>query len=349
MALKRKLARTSKILGLPVTKLAAGEARDRDGRPLVAIEDQERLATVMERLASRVAVGTARTYRPFITAWWSLCERREAELGDEALLRGWLLAMTRGAHAWSASSARVALAAVTALRGLLDLPAPLANHAFSTWFDGELLVPLASPPARKGPVLRRHLQQALRVLDRADLAEDPAQRLAALRDRAMILLGFSAALRRSELVAVTVDDLRRSAAGSWVLHIRRSKTDQRQVGQLVPLYAAGDTRFDAMQAIAAWQSAAGVAKGPLFRRIDRHGCVGDRALHPASVAPILRKLHLGDDISPHSLRRGFITEARLAGASNVQIRRVSRHKSDQMLDTYTAEVDAHVQGPGAIL
>jgi len=193
------------------------------------------------------------------------------------------------------------------------------------------------------------LQQALRTLERAALAEDPSQRLAALRDRAMIMLGFSAALRRSELVAVTVDDLRRSAAGSWVLHIRRSKTDQRQAGQLVPLYAAGDARFDAMQAIAAWQSAAGIAKGPLFRRIDRHGCVGGRALHPASVAPILRKLHLGDDISPHSLRRGFITEARLAGASNVQIRRVSRHKSDQMLDTYTAEVDSHAQGPGAIL
>ena len=349
MAIKRKLARTSKILGVPITKLAAGEVRDRDGRPQVAIEDLEHLAAVLERLASRVAAGTARTYRPFITAWWSLCERREAELGDDTLLRGWLLAMTRGAHAWSASSARVALAAVTALRGLLDLPAPLSNHAFSTWFDGELLVPLSAPPARKGPVLRRHLQQALQHLDQAAIAADFAERQAALRDRAMILLGFSAALRRSELVAVTVDDLRQSAAGNWVLHIRRSKTDQRQVGQLVPLYIAGDARFDAIAAIAAWTSAAGISKGPLFRRIDRHGCVGDHALHAASIAPILRKLHLGDDISPHSLRRGFITEARLAGASNVQIRRVSRHKSDQMLDTYTAEVDSHVQGPGAIL
>ncbi len=349
MAIKPKLARTSKILGLPITKLAASEARDCRGKPIVLIEDHERLAAVLERLASRVAAGTSRTYRPFITAWWSLCERHEAELGDDALLRGWLLAMTRGAHAWSTSSARVALAAVTALRGLLDLPAPLANHAFSTWFDGELLVPLAAPPARKGPVLRKHLEVAIRQLEQAAHATEPVHRLAALRDRAMILLGFSAALRRSELVAVTVDDLRTSAAGGWVLHIRRSKTDQRQAGQLVPLYTAGDARFDAISAIEAWQLAAGISKGPLFRRIDRHGCVGDHALNAASVAPILRKLHLGDDISPHSLRRGFITEARLAGASNVQIRRVSRHKSDQMLDTYTAEVDSHVQGPGAIL
>lgn len=349
MDIKRKLARTSKILGLPVTKLAAGAVRDPDGRPLLVIEDKEHLAAVLERLASRVAAGTIRTYRPFITAWWSLCERREAEIDDDALLRGWLLAMTRGAHTWSASTARVALAAVTAVRGLLDLPAPLSNHAFRTWFDGELLVPLAAPPARKGPVLRKHLQMALRQLEHTAKASEPGQRLAALRDRAMILLGFSAALRRSELVAVTVDDLRRSAAGGWVLHIRRSKTDQRQAGQLVPLYTAGDVRFDAITAIDAWQSAAGISKGPLFRRIDRHGCVGTYALNSASIAPILRKLHLGDDISPHSLRRGFITEARLAGASNVQIRRVSRHKNDQMLDTYTAEVDSHVQGPGAIV
>jgi integrase len=349
MAIKRKLARTSRILGLPITKLAAGAVRDRDGRPLAVIEDQERLAAVLGRLASRVSAGTARTYRPFITAWWSLCERREAELGDDALLRGWLLAMTRGAHAWTASSARVALAAVTALRGLLDLPAPLANHAFSTWFDGELLLPLAAPPARKGPLLRRHLRLALRQLEFAAQAPETAPRLAALRDRAMILLGFSAALRRSELVAVTVDDLRQSAAGGWVLHIRRSKTDQRQAGQLVPLYPASDARYDALAAIRTWTSAAGIAKGALFRRVDRHGRVGDHALHAASVAALLRKLRLGDDISPHSLRRGFITEARLAGASNVQIRRISRHKGDQMLDLYTADVDAHVQGPGAIV
>lgn len=346
---KHKLARTSKILGLPVTTLTATEVRDRRGRPIAVVDDREHLDAVLERLTSRVAAGTGRTYRPFITAWWSLCERREAELGDDALLRGWLRAMTRGAHAWSVSTTRVALAAVTALRGLLDLPAPLSNHAFSTWFDGELLVPLAAPPARKAPLLRRHLLVAVRHLERAAQRPEPVLRLAALRDRALFLLGFSAAMRRSELVAVSVSDLRRSAAGSWVLHIQRSKTDQRQAGQLVPIYPAADARLDAITAIDAWRTAAGISKGPIFRRIDRHGCVGAHALNPASVAVILRRLHLGDNISPHSLRRGFITEARLAGASNVQIRRVSRHKSDQMLDTYTADVDAHIQGPGAIL
>jgi len=349
MAAPRKLARTTRILGLPITRLPPAAVRDRDGRPLLGINDQPRLDALLERLAGRVAAGTALTYRPFITAWWSLCERREAELDDDALLRGWLLAMTSGAHAWSTSSTRVAMAAVTALRGLLDMPAPLADHAFSSWFDGDLLLPLAAPPARKAPVLKRHLLDAVRQLTLAAQRPEAAVRLPALRDRALILLGFSAAMRRSELVAVGVSDIRKSAAGDWVLHIRRSKTDQRRAGQTVPLYHATDARLDALAALEAWQSAAVIVKGPLFRRIDRHGSVGIHALHPASVGLILGRLHLGDDLSAHSLRRGFITEARLAGASNAQIRKVSRHKTDQMLDTYTADVDAHRQGPGAIV
>lgn len=349
MPAPRKLARTSKILGLAIAQLSVADVRDRRGRPIKVVADEEHLHAVLMRLASRVAAGTARTYRPFIVAWWSLCERRDAELGDDALLRGWLMAMTRGTHAWSFSSAQVAMAAITSVRGLLGLSAPLADHAFHTWFSGELAAPLAAPPARKAPLLRKALLFAVKHLAGVSKRPEPALRLAAIRDRALILLGFSAALRRSEIVGVGVDDIQASAAGGTVLRIRTSKTDQRRQGHLIPLYQAANPLLDVMKAVAAWQSAAHITKGPLFRRIDRHGQVGRHALNPAAVAQILRRLKLGDNISPHSLRRGFITEARLAGASNVQIRRVSRHKSDHMLDTYTADVDAHVQGPGAIV
>lgn len=349
MPARRKLVRTSRLLGPPLTGLAPAEVRDANGAPLTAAVDAARLAAAQARLAARVAPGTARTYAPYVAAWWSLCERRGAELDDEALLRGWFAAMTTGPHAWSASTTRVALAAVTALLALLDLPSPLSRPGFRSWFDGELLARLAAPPRRKDPLLRRHLRTALAHLEAAAHEAAPAARLPALRDRALLLLGFSAALRRSELAAVAVEDLVRTPGGGWLLRIPRSKTDRQRRGQDVPLYAAGDRRFDALAAVAAWRSAAGIRAGPLFRRIDRHGRVGERALDPTSVRLILARLHLGEAISPHSLRRGFITEARLAGASNVQIRRVSRHKDDRMLDTYTADVDAHVQGPGSVL
>lgn len=349
MPSRRRLARTSRILGLPITRLALHEVRDGDGRPIASVDDSAHLDALLERLATRVAAGTARTYRPFITAWWSLCERRDCGLDDDALLRGWLRAMTTGAEAWGISSTRVAMAAVTALRGLLDLPAPLSHHGFKTWFDGELLVHLAAPPARKAPLLRAALVAALKRLQLAATQGEDAIRLPALRDQALLLLGFSAALRRSELAAVRVDDLTTTPAGGWVLRIRRSKTDKERKGQTVPIYPASDPLLDALGALQRWRTAAQISSGPLFRRIDRHGVVGTRPLDPSSIRFILKRMHLGDDISPHSLRRGFITEARLAGASNVQIRRVSRHKDDRMLDTYTADVDAHVQGPGAIL
>jgi integrase len=349
MPTRKRLARTSRILGLPITKLAIREVRGADGRPIATVEDTDHLEALLERLSTRVATGTARTYRPFITAWWSLCERRDSELDDDALLRGWLRAMTTGGSAWSASSTRVAMAAVTALRGLLDMRAPLSHHGFKSWFDGELLVHLAAPPVRKAPLLRSHLLTALKRLQQAAQQSEPAIRLPALRDQALLLLGFSAALRRSELAAVRVDDLAMTPAGGWVLRIRRSKTDKGRKGQTVPIYPAADPLLDVLSALQRWRTAAGITTGPMFRRIDRYGGVGDRPLDPSSIRFILKRLHLGDDISPHSLRRGFITEARMAGASNVQIRRVSRHKDDRMLDTYTADVDAHVQGPGAIL
>lgn len=349
MPTRRRLARTSRILGLPITRLVLREVRDGDGRPIAAVDDSGHLEALLERLSTRVAAGTARTYRPFITAWWSLCERRDCGLDDDALLRGWLRAMTTGTDGWGVSSTRVAMAAVTALRGLLDLPAPLAHHGFKTWFDGELLVHLAAPPMRKAPLLRAPLLAALKRLQLAATQSEDAIRLPALRDQALLLLGFSAALRRSELATVRVDDLAMTPAGGWVLRIRRSKTDKDRKGQTVPIYPASDPRLDALSALQRWRTAAQISTGPLFRRIDRHGVVGIRPLDPSSIRFILKRMKLGDDISPHSLRRGFITEARLAGASNVQIRRVSRHKDDRMLDTYTADVDAHVQGPGAIL
>ena len=349
MPTRKRLARTSRILGLPITKLGIREVRGADGRPIATVEDTGHLEALIERLSTRVATGTARTYRPFITAWWSLCERREAELDDDALLRGWLRAMTTGGNAWTVSSTRVAMAAVTALRGMLDMPSPLSHHGFKSWFDGELLVHLAAPPVRKAPLLRTHLLTALQHLAVAAGRAEPARRLPALRDTALLLLGFSAALRRSELAAIRVDDLVKTPASGWVLRIRRSKTDKSRQGQTVPIYPASDPRLDALSAVRAWRTAAQITTGPLFRRIDRHGTVGSRPLDPSSIRFILTRLHLGEGISPHSLRRGFITEARMAGASNVQIRRVSRHKDDRMLDTYTADVDAHVQGPGAIL
>jgi hypothetical protein len=88
---------------------------------------------------------------------------------------------------------------------------------------------------------------------------------------------------------------------------------------------------------------------PLFRRVLRNGSLGDEDLNPTAVRGILRLHGIGDGFSPNSLRSGFVTQARLNGSANHQIRVVTRHRSDAMVDVYTRQVDPERQGPGALV
>jgi integrase len=169
-----------------------------------------------------------------------------------------------------------------------------------------------------------------------------------LRDRALLLLGWTCALRRSELVAVHRSHLRQTPAGGWELVIPESKTSQGE-DQVVPVVRAATPAMDAIFAVQAWVEAGKIPlQSPLFRRILRNGSIGIAAMNPAGVRDILRRQGLGDDFSPHGLRSGFVTQARLNGAANHQIRVVTRHRSDAMVDVYTRQVDPARQGPGAL-
>ncbi|MFC3124338.1 integrase [Pseudoroseomonas globiformis] len=110
--------------------------------------------------------------------------------------------------------------------------------------------------------------------------------LAGTRDRALLLLGFAAALRRSELVALTVDDLTDVSEGLR-LTIRRSKTDPEGAGEPLGVVRTGSPTCP-VAALRAWREAAQIAEGKLFRRIDRHGNCGT-ALSDQSVAQIVKK------------------------------------------------------------
>lgn len=99
--------------------------------------------------------------------------------------------------------------------------------------------------------------------------------LAGLRDRAILLIAFAAALRRSELVALHVDSIERRARGI-LLHLGATKTDQEGKGTVLPV---PNGRFlKPVEALDAWLAAAGITEGPLFRPIDKYGNVGVDAL-----------------------------------------------------------------------
>jgi site-specific recombinase XerD len=165
--------------------------------------------------------------------------------------------------------------------------------------------------------------------------------LAALRDRALLLLGFAGAFRRSELVALDVADIEEGTDGLLVT-VRRSKTDQE--GQSAVVAVLRGRIACPVVALRVWLAAAGISDGPVFRPISRGGNVRPTRLTDRSVANIVkdRARRLGLDpksFSGHSLRAGFLTSAAAQGASLFKMADVSRHKSIDVLRGYVRDAE----------
>jgi integrase len=180
-------------------------------------------------------------------------------------------------------------------------------------------MPVGAAPARTTLVLA----EAARAM-----ALSAPEGLKGLRDRALLLLGFASAFRRSELVALDVADLEETEDGYKIV-IRRSKTDQEGHGVTIAI-ARGVTTCP-VKAVKAWLQAAGISEGPLFRPVAKGG-----RLATAYAERIGLK---GADFGAHSLRAGFLTSAARRGASVFKMRDVSRHKSMDVLQAYVRDAD----------
>ena len=151
--------------------------------------------------------------------------------------------------------------------------------------------------------------------------------LIGLRDKALLLIGFAGAFRRSELVALTVDDIERTPEGIKVT-IRKSKTDQEAQGQVIAI--PNGANFRVVDTLMTWLNIANITEGALFRSIKKGGAIQTAALTSRSVANIVKQ-YAGlagltvDDFSGHSLRAGFITSGAEAGADLFKLMEVSRH------------------------
>lgn len=157
------------------------------------------------------------------------------------------------------------------------------------------------------------------------------------RDRALILVGFAGGFRRSELVALNVEDIDLVRQGMTVT-IRRSKTDQAGEGRKIGIpFARG--RYCPVRTFETWRDLVGVSDGPLFRPVNRHGKVGTARLSGEAVSVVVKKRiaaigHEPDGYSGHSLRAGLATSAAMAGLSTLAIREQTGHRSDATLARY---------------
>jgi site-specific recombinase XerD len=169
------------------------------------------------------------------------------------------------------------------------------------------------------------------------LKDDPA----GCRDRALLLIGFAGALRRSELVGLDVSDVAEGSDGLTVT-VGRSKTDQEGAGRTVGVPFGSNPATCPVHAWRAWLEASGIAEGPGFRRVDRHGNIGTSRLTPQSVAHIVKR-HASiaglepEQVAGHSLRAGLATAAAAAGVPERVIANTTGHKGTAMLRRYIRE------------
>lgn len=188
----------------------------------------------------------------------------------------------------------------------------------------------------KDPLTYRELEAVLANVDTGTLD--------GLRDRALILLGVRTAMRRSELVAVRVEEIEEveeDGERGIVITIPRSKTDQEGEGQTVAVVEDGGP-FCAVSALRAWRRAAGIASGPVFRGFRLDGAIRESALHPGEVARIVKHYAAMAELDAakfagHSLRAGHVTEAYRQGVPEAQIMAQTRHTSVGMLARYRRE------------
>lgn len=192
-------------------------------------------------------------------------------------------------------------------------------------------------------------QRRVTALVKDDLLEmmvhiDQQLPMKAARDRALLLIGFAGAFRRSELVALRYEDMTRYENGLELL-INRSKTDQEGAGRTVFIPHARGNRCP-VKALLTWLELAGIVAGPLFRPINRHDqIVGNKGLTAQSISLVVKaavRMTSGDEaakmVAGHSLRAGYCTEAAMVGLQPYQIREQTGHRSDMTLARYIRPV-----------
>lgn len=163
------------------------------------------------------------------------------------------------------------------------------------------------------------------------------ERLIDYRDRAMLVMGWAAALRRSELVQLDVEHVAFSREG-LILDVGRSKTDQKGEGQQVALPYGSNPKTCPVRLLEDWFAVSGITTGSIFRRMDRHGNILGR-LTAQSVRLIVREHCETVGLDPdrygaHSLRSGFCSTAARAGKTEHQIMQQTRHKQSDSLQRY---------------
>ena len=190
----------------------------------------------------------------------------------------------------------------------------------------------------KKPLLIKSLKMIINVIDEYNKLD-----IVKLRDRSIILMGFSGGFRRSEIVSLDYDDLDFVSEGLKI-NLKRSKTDQFGEGSLKGLPYFDNTKYCPVLSLKNWIQVSNINSGPLFRRFSKNSKLLEKRLSDQTIALLIKKyLKLAGienkNFSGHSLRSGFATSAAESGAEERSIMAMTGHKSSEMVRRYIKDAN----------
>jgi len=190
----------------------------------------------------------------------------------------------------------------------------------------------------KKPILINMLKQIINVIDEQD-KED----IKKLRDRSIILIGFSGGFRRNEIVSLDYDDLDFVPEGLKI-NLRRSKTDQFGEGFTKALPYFDNSQYCPVVSLKKWIEISNITSGAVFRRFSKGSRLSKNRLTDQTVALLIKEyLRLtgidSKSYSGHSLRSGFATSAAESGAEERSIMAMTGHKSPEMVRRYIKDAN----------
>ena len=273
------------------------------------------------------AANTQRVYKAAWKEFTAWADKRGAQSlpADVATVVDYLVALADAEVKFSTISVR--RAAISDRHRINKQPDPTTAEEVRIVVAG-IARELGTASQKKAPVTLDELRALLAALPDS---------LAGKRDKALLLVGWAGAFRRSELVAVNVGDVRIN--GELKVTVRKSKTDQEGRGMVKVIPALADKSLCPIEALRDWLDAAGIQSGAIFRQIDRWGNLRDARLTSQSVALIVKAASKraggdGRQFAGHSLRSGFITTAASAGVESRDIMSVTGHKSEAVMRGY---------------
>jgi integrase len=190
----------------------------------------------------------------------------------------------------------------------------------------------------KKPLLINSLKKIINVID-----QNKKEEIKKLRDRSIILIGFSGGFRRNEIVSLDYDDLDFVTEGLKI-NLKRSKTDQFGEGLVKGLPYFNNSQYCPVLSLKKWIEVSNIRKGPLFRRFSKGSKLTLNRLTDQTIALLIKKyLELAGieskNYSGHSLRSGFATSAAESGAEERSIMAMTGHKTTQMVRRYIREAN----------